>query len=121
MKSRLPPNLDLNGCYSYTDIIDRVCSVCLDFCRQKLFVEDDEAVSPQNALRLVRKIEEIPVKAQPHILSTVNCFTVRQHVEYYVVMIYIDHGSASILQSTLQDPRLVIAKMMDSVRYVRPL
>jgi hypothetical protein len=114
VKSRLQPILDPNGCYSYTDIIDRVCSICLDFCQQKLFADDDETVSPENALRLVRKIEEIPVNAQPHLLSTANCFTVRQHVEYYVVVIYVNHGSASILQSTL--PEASIGHSQDEVK-----
>jgi hypothetical protein len=114
VKSRLPPILDPNGCYSYTDIIDRVCSICLDFCRQKLFAEDDEPISSENALQLVRKIEEIPAKAQPHLLSTVNCFTIRQHVEYYVVVIYVNHGSASILQSTL--PEASIGHSQDEVK-----
>jgi hypothetical protein len=92
VKSRLQPILDPNGCYSYTDIIDRVCSICLDFCQQKLFA----------------------VNAQPHLLSTANCFTVRQHVEYYVVVIYVNHGSASILQSTL--PEASIGHSQDEVK-----
>jgi len=104
VKARLPP-IDANSKYTFTDVIDRICNVCLDFFRQRLLTEEvDNALFREIAYRLVRQIEDIPLKAQPHLLSTANCLNVQQHVEYFAVIIYINHSAAHILQSTLPEP-----------------
>jgi hypothetical protein len=104
VKARLPP-IEANGKYTFTDVIDRICNVCLGFFRQRLLTEEvDNALFREIAYRMVRQIEDIPLKAQPHLLSTANCLNVQQHVEYFAAIIYINHSAAHILQSTLPEP-----------------
>ena len=104
VKTQLPPVLEPSGYYTFTDVIHRVCSVCLGFLRHRLWTEEsDEHQSYRYANQLLQKIEDILLEAQPHLRSTVNCLTVQQHVEYFAVAIYKNHAAAQILMLTLQD------------------
>ena len=104
VKTRVPPVLELNGYYTFTDVINRVCSVCLGFLCHRLWIEECDELQPyEYAYQLVQKIEDIPLKAQPHLRWTASCLTVQQHVEYFAVAIYQNHAAGQILKLTLQE------------------
>jgi len=102
IKARLPSISDPNGHYKFTDIVHRICNMRLDFCREKLFAEENEPMNPARMAQMIQMMEEISHNLQPHLVSTTNCFTVLHHVEHYAAAIYINHASAHFLQSTLE-------------------
>lgn len=104
VKSQIPPVLDPNGHCTFTDVIHRVCSFSLRFLRHRLWAEEfDQPQSYEYAYQIVQNIEDILLKAQPHLRSTASCLTVKQHIEYFAASIYKNHASAQILKLALED------------------
>lgn len=104
VKARFPRICASDGRYSFTDVINHVCGVCHDFYRQALLTEGDEPLPPEKIEKFVQRIEDIHLKAQPHLLNVVNCMSPRHHVEFFAVTVYTSHAACHLLKTAIQVP-----------------
>lgn len=110
VKTATPPLKDHNGIYTFTEVINQLCSTGLQFLRHQLM--SDSPLSLEDVQSLVKKMEIVYNAAQPHLIDLSNCITLRDHVEYWALRIYINHVTAQIL---LKDPNSPLTSEVSSI------
>ena len=108
VKTRVPPVLELNGYYTFTDVINRVCSVCLGFLCHRLWIEECDELQPyEYAYQLVQKIEDIPLIYQNHAAGQILKLTLQEspakdHASEHHVSDLLFEKSVAILEAYLR-------------------
>ncbi|CZR53890.1 uncharacterized protein PAC_03772 [Phialocephala subalpina] len=102
VKTVTPPLKDPSGIHTFTEVIIQLCSISLRFLRHQVL--SDSPLSLSDVQSLVQKIELVYNAAQPHLVDVSNCITLRDHVEYWALRIYINHATAQILLKDSNSP-----------------